>query len=200
MDKSLAFEFKSVDFDILMPLEQANLIRLMIDKIINQDSRLTYFIRIDDISYLKAFKKENYLNTADSMAEAEIHLSRDNRHLVVEKDICINNNHLTNKYIGKGKMMISVTENNNNLIKALSVGWRYGKMSIEGMSVRKIQAAEQKGDRTIYRYLNLNYLSPNIVNDIMESRTPAHVNLQMLFEIASKYTDFKDQEKAFYYP
>ena len=55
-----------------------------------------------------------------------------------------------------------------------------------------------KPTETIYKYLNLNFLSPNIVNAVMDSRTPQHINLQALFEIASKYPDFKDQEQVFY--
>jgi hypothetical protein len=71
-------------------------------------------------------------------------------------------------------------------------------MAASGLSVRRIGEDEHKADRTIYRYLDLNFLSPNIVNDIMESNVPPHVNLQALFDIASKYSDFNDQEKAYY--
>lgn len=46
--------------------------------------------------------------------------------------------------------------------------------------------------RTIYKYLNLAYLSPKIVNQLLNgTRT---INLQTLFEIASKNLNFEEQE------
>lgn len=201
IDRSKAFEFKLIDFNDLAPLKQVKLIQSIIDKIIYHDNNLLYFIKIDDLSYLNPFKKENYLNTNNTGEfefNGKIYISDDGLNLIVEKEVRINNNHLANKYIGSGKKIISITENHGNLIRALSLGWRYGKLSAKGISINQMKVSEQKGERTIYKYLSLNYLSPNIVNDIMDSRVPSHINLQTLFEIASKYIDFKDQEKAFY--
>jgi DNA invertase Pin-like site-specific DNA recombinase len=203
LDKGQALEFKSLSFDDLSIKKQNDLIGSMIDKIIYHDSCMTCFIRIEDLSYLRPFKKENYLNTraipfGDSGEDVKLYASKDGRHLIIEKDICINNRHLTNKFIGRGKKIINVSEKDNNLIKALAIGWRYHKMEENGLSPRSIAKTEQKTGRTIYRYLRLNYLSPNIVNAIMESQVPSHVNLQALFDIASRYPDFRDQTKAFY--
>ncbi|MCD4785222.1 MAG: hypothetical protein K8T10_15505 [Candidatus Eremiobacteraeota bacterium] len=68
----------------------------------------------------------------------------------------------------------------------------------EGKTIRQIGTEEKRADRTIYKYLNLNYLSPNVVNSVMDSEAPSHINLQALFNIASKYPDFNDQEQVFY--
>lgn len=46
--------------------------------------------------------------------------------------------------------------------------------------------------------MNLAYLSPKIISDILEGEVPTHVNLQTLFGIAQKYADFDKQESAFY--
>jgi hypothetical protein len=182
----------------------------MVEKIIvredGNDKGLTIFIKIDDISYLRPYKKDNWLNTkasSDDVAEpgkkgTKMYMSVNGGYLIIEKSICINSIPSSNRYVGRGKKFISVTENANNLIKALSYGWRYGKMLIEGIAVRKIMEQEHKGDRSVYRYLSLNYLSPNIVNDLMESNVPSHINLQALFQIASRYKDFKDKERVFY--
>lgn len=196
-------EFKAIDYAALTIREQANLIKAMVDKIVFHDSRLTFFFKIEDLAYLKPFQKENYLNTktwkmGERSENFKPYASNDGRHLVIQKSICLNNRHLSNLYVGKGKKFISVTENSNNLIKTLAIGWRYGKLAREGMTLKDMRVSESRGNRSIYRYLSLNYLSPNIVNDIMDSRVPPHVNLQMLFDIASKYPDFNDQEKAFY--
>lgn len=47
--------------------------------------------------------------------------------------------------------------------------------------------------RTIYKYLNLAYLSPRIINQLLDGILT--FNLQTLFEIASKNLSFDEQEK-----
>jgi hypothetical protein len=196
-------EFKSIDFENLSIREKCNLIRTMAEKIIihknESHTKITLFIRINDLSRLHPFKRDNYLNNDnEQVSDAKMFVDRDRTHLIIEKSICFDKCHLSNEYLGRGKKFVTVAENSNNLIKALAIGWRYQKMAASGLSVRRIGEDEHKADRTIYRYLDLNFLSPNIVNAIMESQVPPHVNLQALFDIASKYSDFNDQEKAYY--
>jgi len=194
-----ALDFKQIDFDSLTLNQQADLIRAMISRIIYHNEKLTYFIKVSDLSYLRSFGKKDYINVKNDESDFRIYLAGDKKSLVIEKDIRLVTRPSTNQYIGDGKKLITISGNNTNLIKALSVGWRYGKIMDEGKSVRQIGTKEKRADRTIYRYLNLNYFSPNIVNSVMDSEVPAHINLNTLFEMASKYPDFKDQERAFYY-
>lgn len=80
------------------------------------------------------------------------------------------------------------------LIKALVYGWKHKKAYESGIGVKALTITENRTQRTIYKYLNLTYLSPRIINDIMDSKIPPHFNLQTLFQIASKYEDFAEQE------
>ena len=132
-----------------------------------------------------------------AMIEKIILQTSDRSRLVIQKAVHLNPRHRNNRFVGNGRKLVSVTEIASSLIKALAIGWRYRKMEEGGLSPKKIAKAERKTGRTIYRYLRLNYLSPNIFNDIMDGRVPTHVNLQTLFQIASRYSDFKDQEKVF---
>jgi hypothetical protein len=59
-----------------------------------------------------------------------------------------------------------------------------------GLNVTEMEKNERKNKRTIYKYLNLAYISPNITSAIMDREAPAHVNFQTLFGIASKYENF----------
>jgi site-specific DNA recombinase len=202
LNASQTLEFKSIDFETLTVHQQSNLVRVMVDKVIYHDSKFMIFFRIGDICYLKAFKRKNFINTRNEasgdLENSKIYTSSDGHYLVLEIGIRVNNHHLSNKYKGESRNIVSMSENSISLIKALSIGWRYGKMQSGGLMTRDIQKIEKKTGRTIYKYLNLNYLSPRIVNDIMESKVPPHINLQTLFEIASKYMDFKEQEREFY--
>lgn len=67
-----------------------------------------------------------------------------------------------------------------------------------GVPVDQIKRTEHRADRTVYKYMNLAYLSPKIIGDILEGDVPSHVNLQTLFGIAEKYADFDKQESVFY--
>lgn len=164
---------------------------------------MTCFIKVDDLEYLRPFKRENFINTralpiADLGDDVKVYAGKGSGNLIIEKEICIFNRHLSNRFVGKGKKIVTVAESDNMLIKALAIGWRYRKMEEGGLSPRGIAKAEKKTGRTVYRYLRLNCLSPNIVNDIMDGRVPKHINLQALFDIASRLPDFREQEKAFY--
>jgi len=130
--------------------------------------------------------------------EAIVYPAEGGRELIIEKAIVINQHPTGIKYIGNHRKMISIQENGSHITKALSIGWRYEKMSRGSLSIKKIAKAEKMAKRTIYRYLNLNFLSPNIVNDIMDGRIPPHINLQTLLKFASRYPDFNDQERVFY--
>lgn len=56
----------------------------------------------------------------------------------------------------------------------------------------------KRDHRTVYKYLNLCYMSPRIINTIMEGNAPTRIKLQTLFDIASKYEKFQEQEIEFY--
>lgn len=91
-----------------------------------------------------------------------------------------------------------MTGNTQILIKVLAYAWKYKKEYENGVDIKTIAKNEQRDQRTIYKYLNLAYLSPRIINDIMDSKIPPHINLQTLFQIASKHEDFVKQEGMFY--
>ena len=50
--------------------------------------------------------------------------------------------------------------------------------------------------RTIARYVNLCYLSPRIVADILEYKNPANLTLRELMNLAEGQVDFERQEKV----
>lgn len=56
-----------------------------------------------------------------------------------------------------------------------------------------IMKQEKMAKRTVYKYLNLAYLSPRIVNQLLNGTLT--VNPQTLFDIASKSLSFEEQEK-----
>ncbi len=94
--------------------------------------------------------------------------------------------------------MLSITDNNNLIVKAFATAWRYKNLYEGGVGIKKIAIDEKRDLRTIYKYLNLAYLSPKIINSALNGELHNHTNIQKLFLIADKYENFDEQEKAFY--
>jgi hypothetical protein len=197
LNKQKSLDFKSMNWDNLNQHDKADLIKDMIDKIVYTENKFTYFIKADDTTYLNSFKQENYHNATNKDAGEHIYLNSDSSQIVIEKDIYINNRTSTNRYEANGKQILTKSENASHLIKAISYAWRYRKMQEQGLSIEKIRDDEHKGIRSIYQYISLSYLSPNIVSSILDSNVPEETNLRMLINI-SREVDFEKQEDLFY--
>lgn len=65
-----------------------------------------------------------------------------------------------------------------------------------GMTSREWEKASGMNKGTFARYLNLCYLSPRIVADILEYRNPQNMSLKELMSLAEGETKFSEQEKA----
>lgn len=104
------------------------------------------------------------------------------------------NRGLSSNVYNAGKVgLMSINDNNRLIVRAFAYAWRYKKLYENGMATDDIAKQEHISKRTIYKYLNLAYLSPRIVNQILDGSLT--INLQKLFEIASKNLSFEEQEK-----
>ena len=91
---------------------------------------------------------------------------------------------------------MSINDNNRIIVRVFAYAWRYKKLYECGIPTDDIAKQERISKRTIYKYLNLAYLSPKIVNQLLSGTLT--INLQKLFEIASKNLSFEEQEKLVY--
>lgn len=62
--------------------------------------------------------------------------------------------------------------------------------------IRTLEKEVYMTKRTIMRYINLCYLSPRIVEDMLEYKNPANLTLRELMNLADSQMDFAEQEKA----
>lgn len=172
------------------------LMQQMIDKIVFNKNALAIFIKIDDIGYLEQFKTDCINSKTEPM---HMYITSDNKYAVIETQFYMNTRTCINHRCDGGEVSIHTkAENAQILTKALAFGWKYKKQYEAGVPVDQIKREEHRADRTVYKYMNLAYLSPKIISDILEGEVPTHVNLQTLFGIAQKYADFDKQEKLFY--
>ena len=168
----------------------------MIAKIVYYCQKLVIFINIADLGYLNQFRSTGHINTNSYPLPCAI--SSDGNYAIIETDVIISSRTCINhRNSGGSRDLLTKTENATMLIKALGYAWKYKQQYESGIGIRELAETEKRDQRTIYKYLNLAYLSPRIINDIMDSKIPSHINLQTLFQIASKYENFAEQEREF---
>lgn len=173
------------------------LLKVMIEKIVYNDHKINTFIKVGNIDYLKNFQKQDYMNSAND--PMEYYITTDGEYAVIETPLYLSTGTCLNQRHGGLEVeLLTMGDNAQMLIKALSYGWKYKRDYENGVGIKTIAKNEQRDQRTIYKYLNLAYLSPRIITNIMNNDIPAGMNLQKLIRLASKYDNFKDQEKAFY--
>lgn len=68
-------------------------------------------------------------------------------------------------------------------------------MAEKGLAVQERAKTLGLNKRTFARYMNLCYLAPAIVADILEYKNPKHFTLRQLMDLAEGDSDFKQQEK-----
>ena len=188
LNKDSAMALKLINFTDMDYFAQRNFIHNFINKIIYQKDRLTFFFNTDPIT-LSAY-------TGDSLNQnnnpLEFIADNANNQIIYEKQVVINRG-LSSNVDNAGKVgLMSVNDNNRLIVRAFAYAWRYKKLYEKGVRMEEIMKQEKMTKRTIYKYLNLAYLSPKIVNQLLSGTLT--INLQTLFEIASKYESFEEQE------
>ncbi len=104
------------------------------------------------------------------------------------------NRGLSSNVYNAGKVgLMSVNDNNRLIVRAFAYAWKVKKLYEKGVRMEDIMKQEKMTKRTIYKYLNLADLSPKIVNQLLNGTLT--LNLQTLFDIASKKLSFEEQEK-----
>lgn len=74
--------------------------------------------------------------------------------------------------------------------------YRLKKISECGGGIRTLEKEVYMTKHTIMRYINLCYLSPRIVGDILEYNNPRTMSLKELMNLAERESNFEAQEKA----
>ena len=96
---------------------------------------------------------------------------------------------------GSAHNILTIRQLNESLVRALARGWQLKKISERGGGMKVLEKEVHMTKRTITRYVNLCYLSPRIVADILEYKNPASLTLRELMNLAEGQVDFERQEK-----
>ncbi len=116
--------------------------------------------------------------------------------IILKDTFYIDNVSSTRLQNGTAQNILTVRQLNESLVRGLARAWQCKKMIESGMTSREWEKASGMNKRTFARYLNLCYLSPRIVADILEYRNPRNMSLKELMNLAEGHMDFKAQEKC----
>lgn len=97
---------------------------------------------------------------------------------------------------GTARNILTVRQLNESLVRGIARGWQLKRLLEKAKPLRECEKASGMNKRTFARYLNLCYLSPRIVVDILEYRNPRNMTLRELMNLAEGNMDFAEQEKV----
>ena len=200
LDNFVLKTLKMTDFDDLEPLSNRDSLtdrqmRKWISKVVCQSEGKTH--------YLSIFLNEKQIK-ADLSALPKISGQAEERALVPEKldgKLYVRNTFIVDNVSsmklqnGSARNILTVRQLNESLVRGLARGWQLKKMIEKGMATREWEKASGMNKRTFSRYLNLCYLSPKIVADILEYNNPRNITLRELMNLAERASDFERQDR-----
>lgn len=113
--------------------------------------------------------------------------------IVLRDTFYIDNVSSTRLQNGSSNNILTVRQLNESLVRGLARAWQLKKLVASGQTTREWEKNSGLNKRTFARYLNLCYLSPKIVADILEYRNPRNMSLKELMNLAEGETEFKKQ-------
>ncbi len=180
---------KQINFKEMNYFNQKDFIKAFVKKVIYQEDKLTFFFNLNDEN-LNGFIQEDYINSSNETKEYIV--DNVNNQIILEREFYFQKNMKSTKYNAGKTGLMSVTDNQQSIVRAFSYAWKFKQMYEECGNIKQIMQSEKANLRTVYRYLNLAYLSPNIINGFMNGKL--NFDIRELFILASKYDNFKEQE------
>ena len=115
--------------------------------------------------------------------------------IILKDTFYIDNVTSTRLQNGTANNILTVRQLNESLVRGLARAWQLKKLIEKGQTTREWEKTSGMNKRTFARYLNLCYLSPKIMTDILEYRNPRNMSLKEVMNLAEGKTEFKEQEK-----
>lgn len=170
-----------------------NEVKTYLDRVICQKMGKECYVTI----YLKKQAFESFLekHIAENPASNGVQAQIKGDSIILKDTFYIDNVTSTRLQNGTSNNILTVRQLNESLVRGLSRAWQLKKLIEKGQTTREWEKASGMNKRTFARYLNLCYLSPQIVTDILEYRNPRNMSLKELMSLAEGKTEFKEQEK-----
>lgn len=200
LDSFVIQMLKNVDFDSIEPLANRDNItveqmKAWINKVICQTVEKAHYITV----FLDEGQIKKDLGNCPKITvqptDKLLPLERIDEKIYIRDNFIVDNISSVKLQNLGSKNILTVRQINESLVRGLARGWQFKKMLERGLNMKEMEKANNMGKRTIMRYLNLCYLSPSIVSDILEYKNPNNLTLRELMNLAEGNVDFLKQEK-----
>ncbi len=200
LDSFVIQMLKNTDFDSIEPLANRDNITLeqmkaWVNKVICQTVEKAHYITV----FLDEGQIKKDLGNCPKITvqptDKLLPLERIDEKIYIRDNFIVDNISSVKLQNLGSKNILTVRQINESLVRGLARGWQFKKMLERGLNMKEMERANNMGKRTIMRYLNLCYLSPRVVADILEYRNPRNLTLRELMNLAEGNVDFSKQEK-----
>ena len=181
LPQEISMALKQINFVEVDYFKQRSFIRNFTSKVIYGKDKLTFFFNAD-ATMLAAYTGKCLNPNTELLKFINDTI---NQQIIYEKTVVINRGLSSNTYNAGKTGLMSVNDNNRLIVRAFAYAWRYKKLYESGITTDDIAKQEHVSKRTIYKYLNIAYLSPNLVNQLLDGTMS--ISLQKLFEMGADY-------------
>lgn len=178
LPKDISHTLKQINFELFDYTNRRAIIRALIDRAIVANNNITFFIKPDQKA-LTQFIAPKFINQKSE----PMNFVQTDGAIIIKRDIVFTKGKQLTKYNTNHRGLMTMTENNHLIVRAFATAWKYKEMYERDGDLREIIKTEKLSWRSIYRYLNLAYLSPTIVNDVMSGKRKCSVD--ELFNISN---------------
>ncbi len=167
---NLATVLKRINVTNMNFAEKRNLIQSLVEKVVYSQEQLIYTITTDT-STLQPFITKNYVNQNSDKME---YIIGDNSITITEKVFL--RKYVNTVYDRCKNGVLNVTDNNHLILKAFATAWKYRELYERDGGVDNIIRNLHTSPRQFYRYLNIAYMNPNTINQILSGKLKINVN------------------------
>ena len=175
---NLAITLKRIDITNMTYMQKRELIQSLVEKVVYSQEQLIYTLTTD-ATKLQQFVSENYVNQNTDKME----------YIISDSSITITEQVFLRKYVNtvydRGKNgVLNVTDNNHLILKVFATAWKYRELYERDGNVDDIIRNNHTSSRQFYRYLDIAYMNPDKINEIVSGKLKINVN--DLFTIAGE--------------
>ncbi|WP_424244252.1 DNA invertase Pin-like site-specific DNA recombinase [Elusimicrobium posterum] len=137
-------------------------------------SELILYVNIVElIKYIQRHNNPNYLNDKNNKNDGSITLSSDKKELIIKVEFVIDNTSTTKLRNTCSNNVLTITQMNESLVRAIAYGWKFAKAIESGKTVTELEKESGLQRRRIYKYINLTYLSLELLQIYLKTEIEA---------------------------
>ncbi len=165
-----------VNWAALSGVQKRDFIQAIVDKAIFSNKQMIIYLDISPNS-VRPFITDVYVNQSSLPMEFIT-----NEYSVTITTPVVFRRYANTKFSEAKTSLLTITENNNLIVKAFATAWKYKELYEKCGDVDTVARKVGSTPRTIYRFLDIAYMNPDKINEVLSGKLKINVN--DLFQIA----------------